>query len=357
MKCFISIIFCLSSLSIIQDSYCQTETKIQDNVKVINNSNSPRHGKIIYKLEEELTIGEEYENDNYIFHMPFDIKVTDNGTIYVFDLGYVRIQVYDKYGKYLRTIGKEGQGPGEINISISFDITNNGEIVITDRHNTRISILDTNGVYIKSFRIMGKLYSMFTDLNDYIYFAKEFHDGKNIMMNIYRYDTDGKEILNYGKFMADQLILVKQGNKFNSIRTIFEPTTVWAVSKEGRLYTGLSNKYLINVYSPNGKLAFQISRDHKRVLNKLKNKEKFSQSDYFPVFHRQFLFDDNNNLWIQIFHNEDKLKHIYDIFSNEGIYIKQVIVEHPIFYLSKGKMYSIFESDDGIKMIKRYGIK
>lgn len=43
---------------------------------------------------------------------------------------------------------------------------------------------------------------------------------------------------------------------------------------------------------------------------------------------------------------------IYDIFSPEGIYLKQVHVPHHIYELWKGKAYTIMRTEDDFRVLK-----
>ncbi|MGD8327988.1 MAG: hypothetical protein PVJ49_01050 [Acidobacteriota bacterium] len=48
------------------------------------------------------------------FYRPIDIDVDAAGNIYVFDAGNQNVVTFDRYGNYTRTLGRGGQGPGEI---------------------------------------------------------------------------------------------------------------------------------------------------------------------------------------------------------------------------------------------------
>jgi len=56
---------------------------------------------------------ERAKNKSEMFYEPQDIEIGKNGLIYILDSGNNRIHVFDNSGKYIRTIGKKGQGPGE----------------------------------------------------------------------------------------------------------------------------------------------------------------------------------------------------------------------------------------------------
>jgi len=121
---FILLLITLSTCSK-QPEY-QLKIETINGVKVITNPAYPREGKISCQLVEELSIGIEEGDENYILNRPGDLKVSDYGTIYILDWGDVNIKVYNKNGRYVRTIGRKGQGPGEFDTPCEFDIGSDG---------------------------------------------------------------------------------------------------------------------------------------------------------------------------------------------------------------------------------------
>ena len=85
----------------------------EDGVKVIKNPQDPLYGEIKLELELDLSIGGDVADENYIFYSIREVEVDEQGNIYVLDSRQCRIQIFDKDGKYLQTIGRKGEGPGE----------------------------------------------------------------------------------------------------------------------------------------------------------------------------------------------------------------------------------------------------
>ena len=91
------------------------KVEYENGVKVIKNPREPLYGEITFELEEDLTIGNE-EDENYMFFRGVRVAVDSEQSIYIMDGGNYRIQKFDKNGHYLKTIGKKGQGPGEFEL-------------------------------------------------------------------------------------------------------------------------------------------------------------------------------------------------------------------------------------------------
>jgi len=120
----------------------------EDGIKVIKNPAEPLYGEITFKLEEDLSIGNE-KDENYLFYRTWHLAVDRQGNIYVLDGGNKCIQVFDKQGQYLRTIGRKGQGPGEFRSPQNVFVNDkNGEVYVPDFRS--IKVFASNGNYLKT---------------------------------------------------------------------------------------------------------------------------------------------------------------------------------------------------------------
>ena len=111
-------------------------------IKVIKNPNEPLYGEITFDLEEDLNIGNE-EDENYMFSRTSPPVVDSKGNILILDNANFRIQKYNRKGKFLQTIGRQGQGPGEFQNPGSMSLDSEENIYIRDGR--KIIIFDKNG--------------------------------------------------------------------------------------------------------------------------------------------------------------------------------------------------------------------
>ena len=120
-------------------------TVMKDGVKTITNPEYPRDGRFVAKLTAEMSCGEEAKPEMAMLNKPLDLRVDDQGRVYVMDWGDVHIKVYDSQGRFLRTIGRKGQGPGEFDMPAFFDLMTGGKVCILDGRQRRITILTNEG--------------------------------------------------------------------------------------------------------------------------------------------------------------------------------------------------------------------
>ena len=72
------------------------------------------------------------------FKYPSGVTTDDHGRIFVADQGLHNIQIFDKDGLWLHTIGGPGMMPGYFNSPKSLSLLNNGDLVVTDNLNCRL---------------------------------------------------------------------------------------------------------------------------------------------------------------------------------------------------------------------------
>jgi DNA-binding beta-propeller fold protein YncE len=117
---------------------------------------------------------------------PTNVLTDSNGDIYVAeshtdveDPNLVgRISVFNKTGKFLRTIGKTGTGPGEFRTPHAIVFDSQGRLIVADRHNHRIQILTKEGKYIGEYREFSRVSGLAIDKNDTIYAADSESDAR-----------------------------------------------------------------------------------------------------------------------------------------------------------------------------------
>jgi DNA-binding beta-propeller fold protein YncE len=89
-----------------------------------------------------------------------------------------RISVFDRNGKFLRTIGRTGTGPAEFRTPHALAFDSQGRLIVADRHNHRVQILTKDGKYIGEYREFSRVSGLAIDGNDTIYAADSESDAR-----------------------------------------------------------------------------------------------------------------------------------------------------------------------------------
>lgn len=151
-----------------------------------------RKGSVVVKFSPEgkvlMTLGTPGVTGNppQALTDPTDVLTDTNGDVYVAEshtnvedpnlIG--RISVFDRNGKFLRTIGKTGTGPGEFRTPHALEFDSQGRLIVADRHNHRIQILTKEGKYIGEYREFSRVSGLAIDKNDMIYTADSESDAR-----------------------------------------------------------------------------------------------------------------------------------------------------------------------------------
>jgi hypothetical protein len=104
------------------------------------------------KLELIRTIGGLDTEENLSFNEPSDIVRDSSGNLYFLDSGNNRIQKLDSEGKFIKSIGRKGQGPGEFQAAYSLDIDAEGNLFVFDIRSRRIEVLSSEGLPLKTIK-------------------------------------------------------------------------------------------------------------------------------------------------------------------------------------------------------------
>jgi DNA-binding beta-propeller fold protein YncE len=173
---------------------------------------------------------------------PTDV-VTDpaNGDVYVAeshtnvtDPNLVgRISVFDKNGKFLRTIGRTGTGPAEFRTPHALEFDSRGRLIVADRHNHRIQILTKEGKFIAEYDGFGRTSGLAIDQSDVIYTA----------------DSESSERTHPGWLRGIRIGSLNDGKV-----TIFIPPHTAPNSIEGTMGEGIAVDAAGNIYTAEAQL-------------------------------------------------------------------------------------------------------
>ena len=338
-----------------------------DGIRHIFNPDFPKDGRIRFELSEELTIGEEDASAEGVLNRPLYLDVDSVGNIYVMDWGDVDIKVFTPEGKLTRTIGGKGQGPGEFDTPASFKISKDNTIFLLSGRQFRISALNLTGEYKSGFVVDGFSSDIDIDSSNRVYYSMLLPPDETLTENyqkverkfsLNRSDADGKNKIKLGEFkdvvQKKRAVKTATGTSIMSSTSREAYTTVWIVGPNDRIYIGYNKDYKIDVYDSDWNLMFRFGRAYTPIKH-AKYKPESPHPEYYPAFSdwRKF-FDDQGNLWLEQYMPEGVEEHVFDVFSPEGIYMKQILVPETLHLVRGEKAYSIIRTEDEYLIVKRF---
>lgn len=115
------------------------------------------------------------------FDQPSGIAVAPNGDIFVTD-GHGkndRVVKFSKDGRFIKTWGHHGAGPGEFDQPHDISIGGSqGHVFIADRENNRVQIFDQDGNFIAAWTQFGRPSAVFISKDDTLYVSDSQSNSK-----------------------------------------------------------------------------------------------------------------------------------------------------------------------------------
>jgi hypothetical protein len=128
-----------------------------DGVRVVHNQKGGQWGKTS-KVAIELVrkIGDiDSDDENLSFNQPGDVAMDAKGNVYILDSANARIQKFGADGKFLASIGRKGQGPGEYMMPDSIDFDASGRLIVYDPFQLRVQAFTGDGKQTKITTLQG----------------------------------------------------------------------------------------------------------------------------------------------------------------------------------------------------------
>jgi hypothetical protein len=239
----------------------------KDGVVHVMNPATPSQGATTLAPQELWRAGGDDEED-VLFGVLNSVAVDDRGNVYTLDTQLSQVHVFGPGGALLRTIGREGEGPGEFRRAAQMFLTPEGNVAVLQTMPGKLVLLTPEGKPAGDFRgpsgADGGTMSYFEGAaagGSYVLGTREFSRRDN-------------------SFSVTRSLLVLDG-KGQTRATIFTNTElrdmasmmsmdekdsrrlVWAAGSDGSVYTSENfDGYEVKCFSPDGELARVIEREY-----------------------------------------------------------------------------------------------
>jgi len=321
----------------------------------IKNGAAPKGGVETLQLTELWRRGGE-DDEELLFGIITDAEVGPDGNIYLLDAQLNEVKVLSPEGELLRSIGREGEGPGEFRNAQQFTFLPDGNIGVAQVFPGKLIGLTPSGdpaqdvepgkadptaggffVLVNAESGGGNLVVTGIDLSfDQTTMSQKRH------YFVRSYGLDGKQKTEF--YGVDRTWVFNDNFKFLESDNDF----VWrrfGMSDTGQVVAALQPyEYALSVYGPDGKLERIIEREYETWPRNDRVRQRYqsimeAQSAQFPNRPTPVLETDepdvqhlrcaaDGTIWVltsrAIYAPEPGVLALWDVFSAQGEFLKQV---------------------------------
>jgi len=242
---------------------------VRDGTTHVRNPAKPMESPAEIQLQELWRIGGDSDADGEFFGLITDIGVHPSGDVYLLDMQLSEVKAFTPDGEYLRSIGREGEGPGEFRRPSGVFFDPNGNIGVVQSRPSRLVMLTPDGTPAEPLNLPSPDDGGFQALQ-----RGEYRGGSMVAagMNfkrsdagfertsaLIRIDSQGKEV---ARFHASSSV----ASMARMIIREDEMTFPWTVGPEGNVYGSLDRTWAIHVWAPDGQLLRIIELDYEPLM-------------------------------------------------------------------------------------------
>ncbi len=344
--------------------------RTEDGIQVVRNPKSPViiPGAAVHPvLTEDLVIGRGTgETDQ--FQQLQSVQADAEGRVCALDLKAATVRVFDAGGKHLRSIGRKGQGPGELSLPTRMMLTPAGEVAVMDALRLRIVFFAADGTFLRN--VGTSRWGRFT----------RFHIAAG--GEIY---ADRMAATDQG---ADEYQLMKLLPDLSSMSVLAaEPTVIrdrvidavplmfsYGTTPDGGLAWAFEGRYEITVLDAEGKVRRKVRRDADPVPMDPKIRTAILRRHFGdkpaperlrvdfpsalpPIW--SLIVADTGHIIVRTYARDPRGGYIHDVFDPGGVFVSQFALSEREFLMMvrNGKAYTIVQEDEeGVPLVKRYAL-
>lgn len=339
--------------------------------------------------EPSLVIGEPPASPAEEFTRVRAIRVLPDGRLVVLDAGPTpAIRVFGPEGKYLHSIGRVGEGPGEFGFLWDLWVAPPDTVIVFGPGLSRLNVFTADGAHVRDDHVETSppvpggiiLWSRFGDgtyLRRPNIYARGAEGTGRTRLPAVRIRSDGSVVDTLGVFPDLEHVPSETGG----VRMALFGKRAAILIRDSAYYTGMGDDFTIDQYDVSGRHVRRIRRDHaiRDVTETLVERERehamemapperrSSVRDYYdqtprarhlPAFSRDWLLSDDGRLWIQEYFVAGDPERSWSVFDPDGRWLGTVTVptHFQIRAVARNRVIGIWTDDLDVQTIRGYEI-
>jgi hypothetical protein len=354
-----------------------------------------------WRISELLTsIGAVEGESEYQLYYAYDATRLSDGTVAVANSGTSEIRFFDADGRFVQTVGRAGEGPGEFRENHGLRALGHwaGDTLYAwDLYAQTLSVFTRDGRFIRSNRLrntkrmyfMSRMYGggVFGDRTLALAMInpggpRDRVDGlQSQIVRYVRFTAEGDSLVSFGEFTGSEWFVryVFGGQGMTMQRPPFGRIMTARVMAD-RLYVGTGVTYEVAIYRPEATVAMLVRRAHTPVsvtdqlldwqmqheLNNAPDDHKASLRrdladmpvpEFLPPY-RTIEIDVHSNLWVQEYSVGKDTLNEWSVFDSSGVWLGDVSLPLGFELLEIGSDYVLGKEKDelDVEYVKVYAL-
>jgi hypothetical protein len=345
------------------------EITMDGDVTIVHNPEQPSPepgGPSKLFLKEDLVIGKATGPAGTIFATLDSLGVDDEENIWALDRKDTEIHVFDRNGGHLRSFGRRGQGPGELESPGGMFVRGDGTAAVLDQSAQRVVFYDGRGQFLRtvSTTMPRPQLGIKIDSRGSVYgVSVRPREWKFMTYRLYGYDRE----------MVPLETLAEYEEPYDrGVINAVDNTLTFHLTRDDRLIWMTTAKYELHVLDPEGREIRRIVKDflplrvsasaREALLQEITGGQPLSPSlriafpEYYPPVDR-FIGDEEGRLFVRTYERDGRGGVWFDAFDVDGRCVTRFLFpeNERAVIVEKGKLYAIVKEDEGgSPLIKRY---
>ncbi|HUG27674.1 MAG TPA: 6-bladed beta-propeller, partial [Gemmatimonadales bacterium] len=292
-----------------------------------------------------------------------------------------QFKVFDRTGRFIRTVGRQGGGPGEMQRATGVAVMPDGHLLVVDMAGARISAFDTAGRYLHAFPVSGGFtvipWPGGVDWNGYFYNAvPRIVDGE-FTVAVVRYDSamTPLDTLFPPTWASQEYFEHRRGDNHSRATVPYTSSLTWKLTKDGDFWSLLTGPYELVRQSGSGDTLRVVTKPFTPVA--VTGEEKDTAVARLKWFTDEggtvdrgripntkpatqgFLVADDGHLWVSATRSDTSdVNRVFEIFDPDGRYLGTVrlpfpMLPRPVPLVRGDRILAVSEDADGVPYVVR----
>jgi len=331
----------------------------EDGIKVVKNPSDPLYGEFVFDLREDLRLGGDPNREASYFPTGALLAVDASGNLFVTDWGNGRVQMFDKNGAFVRTIGRRGQGPGEYMSPSGIHFDAEGSVWVDG--GPQWVVFSKDGHFLKKAVVSKFMRQKMLDPGGaFIGTTQPTAALGEPKHELIRVEPDGKTFRTLAEFRGE----ISQAKRAISYHWYSNSIQFAPVGPDAFVY-GFTDEYKLYIADAEGRTTLVLTKDEKPQSISGSEKDKTRKDgvwavtgsnnpeegiffpDHRPYFSR-LMADDAGRIYVFRFKSilEEDAPTRVDVFSREGVYLYRMTGASRPAAIRAGFLYEVREDPE-----------